>query len=260
VTLYNLTREGAAGIKSCGCMRYKGRKRWRFVGAGQQFGLLTVVEAELPHTVHGARACRVRCACGDVRDKRIYELLDGLVTSCGCRGSTAAGLSAHYLKGTWGQMLRRCENPKEKQYAGYGGRGIKVCDRWHDFRLFVEDIELELGPRPEGRTVHGWPEFTLDRIDNDGNYEPGNLQWASRKRQTANTRTGLATRERRRLVWPLWQQGWTAHRIADELGEPRFSVRDDIRWFEERTELLSLRQELAVARERIAELESMLGV
>lgn len=75
-------------------------------------------------------------------------------------------------------MLHRCENPSNKRYAKYGGRGIKVCDRWHDVRLFLGDIERDLGPRPKG--------MTLDRIDNDGNYEPGNVQWASDAQQRRN--------------------------------------------------------------------------
>jgi len=67
------------------------------------------------------------------------------------------------LLSAWRGMINRCESPKNKQYKDWGGRGIKVCDRWKDFDLFVEDV----GPRPS-------PEYQLDRIDNDGNYEPDN--------------------------------------------------------------------------------------
>ena len=69
-------------------------------------------------------------------------------------------------------MLNRCENPQHQAYKQQGGRGIQVCGRWHDVRLFIEDIERILGPRPAG--------MTLDRCpDNDGNYEAGNVRRAS---------------------------------------------------------------------------------
>lgn len=72
---------------------------------------------------------------------------------------------------TWAQMIQRCENPKNPFYRRYGGRGIIVCERWHEFLNFLQDM----GERPLGRT--------LDRINNDGNYEPGNCRWATPKEQ-----------------------------------------------------------------------------
>ena len=74
-------------------------------------------------------------------------------------------------------MLRRCEDSKSNHYDRCGGRGIKVCDEWHDFWAFVKWSD-SVGGRPNG--------YTLDRINNDGNYEPGNCRWASWKTQTAN--------------------------------------------------------------------------
>jgi hypothetical protein len=77
-------------------------------------------------------------------------------------------------------MLDRCENPAHHAYARYGGRGIRVCDRWHDVAVFVADIERWLGPRPAG--------MTLDRIFNDHDYRLDNVRWATRKQQQQNRR------------------------------------------------------------------------
>lgn len=86
--------------------------------------------------------------------------------------------------GVWGQMLQRCRNPNVKSYPQYGGRGIKVCERWNSFANFIADV----GPRPG-------PGYQLDRIDNDGDYEPGNCEWNIRKincrNKTNNVRLSL---------------------------------------------------------------------
>jgi len=81
---------------------------------------------------------------------------------------------------TWVNMLTRCENPKASQYSSYGGRGISICDRWHSFESFIGDM----GERP--------PDCTLDRINNDGNYEPSNCRWASKVEQCRNRASSRA--------------------------------------------------------------------
>ena len=81
---------------------------------------------------------------------------------------------------SWGSMIQRCTNPRNSAYGWYGGRGIKVCDAWREsFLAFLGDV----GPRPS-------PKHSIDRIDNDGNYEPGNVRWATKIEQAQNTHRG----------------------------------------------------------------------
>lgn len=77
----------------------------------------------------------------------------------------------------WAQMLQRCENKGNPSYCNYGGRGISVCDRWRSFSQFLADV----GARPSAK-------HSIDRINNDGNYEPGNVRWATRSEQNRNHR------------------------------------------------------------------------
>lgn len=95
-------------------------------------------------------------------------------------------------------MLNRCRNPKSAAYANYGGRGIRVCKRWYDFPNFLADM----GRRPAAN-------LSLDRIDNDGNYEPANCRWATRAQQQANKRVGRVSKSGVKGVsWDQSKKKW----------------------------------------------------
>jgi hypothetical protein len=194
----------------------------------------------------------VRCDCGSERTVAIYALLDGVTVSCGCRQRREDGFPrSHPLYGTWKQMLRRCENPESDSYHRYGGRGIKVCERWHDPWLFAADIAT-LGRKPEGAT--------LDRRDNDGDYELSNACWSARLVQQRNRQVSIAASRRRVQVRAFLAQGHSTSQIARALGVPRYVAADDIAWLRELDDRRALEEELRAARERIAELERELAV
>ncbi len=152
---------------------------------GDKFGLLTVV-GPAPGNRYGNPYSFCRCECGTVRAVRESRLLSGAY-SCGCSNVTARQL--HKLNGIaprprnverniWRDMIRRCTDPRDSSYQRYGGRGIGVCDRWlQSFEAFVGDV----GPRPS--KAH-----SIERVDNNGNYEPSNVKWGTCFEQNRNRR------------------------------------------------------------------------
>jgi hypothetical protein len=142
--------------------------------SGQRFGRWTVLSYS--HMASCGSHWHCRCDCGTEKTVRGQYLREGRSTGCGCTRRVTHGLHKHPQYGSWLQMRDRCRNPNHPDYPHYGGRGIKVCKRWHDFGLYLSDV----GERPPGKT--------LDRIDNDGNYTPGNVRWATQKEQIANRR------------------------------------------------------------------------
>lgn len=102
-----------------------------------------------------------------------------------------AHMARDYLRSTWHGILDRCTNPRSRSWARYGGRGIGVSDSWREFYVFASDIRREIGDRPMGLEPNGrTPLYSLDRIDNDRGYEPGNVKWATRTEQGLNRHHG----------------------------------------------------------------------
>lgn len=169
----------------------------RFIDeAGNRYGRLLVVGTARSNQFVGRRwFCR--CDCGKSIIVRGPHLRNGNTVSCGCRSAeclemrtTLGGLSDTVEYRTWEEAKRRCENRNFPQYGDYGGRGIRMCREWRsNFLLFYE----ALGPRPSNK-------HSLERINNDKGYEPGNCRWATKDVQDNNKRprgTGVKARRAR---------------------------------------------------------------
>ena len=155
--------------------------------SGQRFGRLLVVASA--GFVNRRQRWLCRCDCGTTTTTRTDTLRAGTTSSCGCLNSALvrASLTKHsqakrgaksHLYRAWVAMKTRCLNPRYSQYKYWGGRGISIAPEWiNDFSRFAQDV----GEPP-------FPKATLDRVDNDGDYRPGNVRWATRAEQNRNQR------------------------------------------------------------------------
>jgi len=154
---------------------------------GRRFGYLTVLEKIESDGNRFRYLCKCDCGAETVAD--IRNLRTGHTKSCGCyrRAVTSERNTTHGMAGTqsykaWKGMIKRCENPAGKSYKNYGGRGINVCMEWrYDFLAYYSYISH--------LDNFGKPGYSLDRINNNGNYEPGNVRWATKSTQNNNTRS-----------------------------------------------------------------------
>jgi hypothetical protein len=149
----------------------------------QKFGKLTVIGLDSSQNNGLFWICK--CECGNIVSKRGQKLVSGNNKSCGCLRKEGKHIITHGLSGTriyklWRGIKTRCYNKNHKDYNNYGGRGIKLCEEWDsDPVIFVEYVS-----KLENYDKKG---YSLDRIDNSGNYEPGNVRWVTQKTQGINS-------------------------------------------------------------------------
>lgn len=155
------------------------------IKTGDRFQRLTILNEE--KQIGKNRYFKCRCDCGNITIKRLSNIKNDGIKSCGCilkeinikhKHSTNNKNTITY--NSWRCMKQRCKNPNAIDYKDYGGRGITICERWlNSFQNFLEDM----GERPEDKT--------LDRINNNGNYELSNCRWATHKQQRKNQRINV---------------------------------------------------------------------
>ncbi len=148
---------------------------------GSTFGRITVLRRIGSRRSAALWLCR--CECGNLAKEITTKIRNGHTISCGCFRKTQ---KANYIHGysfkseyyAWNNAKRRCTEPKNISWKNYGGRGIRMCDEWaQNFSAFIAHI----GPKPS-------QDLTLDRIDTNGNYEPGNVRWTTKSEQAKSRR------------------------------------------------------------------------
>ena len=194
--------------------------------SGEVFGRLTVHKV-VGRNRHNQLIWSCTCECGNECNALGFIMRRGEKQSCGClQRETTANINKKHGKtrtkiyAIWRTMTQRCYDPNSHAYNRYGGRGIKICDKWKSFEGFYEDM----GDKPEG--------LSLERIDNNGNYEPANVVWATHKTQSNNRRSNVVLEFQGRkqtmqqwadesglkiqTIWARLHRGWTIERAISE--------------------------------------------
>ena len=184
---------------------------------GQKFGILTAKQREHKNVKDTIWLCQ--CDCGKMKEIRATHLKSGATISCGCLQSKPGDKNPNYRHGgryspeywPWQALKDRCVNKNRGDFQSYGGRGITVCERWRDS---FENFFADMGPRPS-------PKHSVDRIDVNGNYEPGNCRWATVTEQAINKGISKSNTSGTKGVHPARYAGkWCA-----TIGVNRVSVR-----------------------------------
>jgi hypothetical protein len=167
--------------------------------SGERFGRLLVLQRDGCNK-HGQIKWWCECDCGTKKHVVGAQLRSGMTQSCGCikREAIAKVNYKHGMKDTpihriWWSMMQRCHDKNSHAYARYGGRGINVCVKWQEFSAFYADM----GNKPDN--------MSLERIDNNGDYEPSNVKWATATEQANNRRSNKFIEfDNKRLTIAQW--------------------------------------------------------
>ena len=188
---------------------------------GKSFGRWVVIDRgqrrqQFNGTFRTTWVCK--CLCGNIKEVPSFDLRNGFSKSCGCyqkekaiSDNTTHGLSKTVEYAHWTDIHQRCYNKNHPRYKDWGGRGIEVCPRWHKensggFKNYYNDVKL-LGSSPDVT-------FTIDRIDNNKNYSPDNIRWASKKEQRLNQqnhRVRILTYKNESLCMKEWAKKISIH-------------------------------------------------